>query len=932
VAIFGVVSSALFQGVGELNSMWFYLDPDGKIDNHREIDVQVSDAAEALKQVFQYCQEDAECSGARKVLLAQMEQQEVFEMSAHIPMPERANPIDVVVAEADADRASGERNLTRTLGPDLTGPKSAKPIVLVPGSHFRADQPYVLAATVQTAEVTPLYEEGAVNKQRVETKVYAAKCAVTAGLFPDKLQFLQGGTEKLESYLRVPPAKPPLPQVADEHYLKFLDQVAFNRRPDGSTQDWKTGIEQVALYAMRTACHADIAMMQHRDVFVPGDSLQQFLTQPLTQPGIEQVVSAIFWKGDLVLCKQLTGDTINSMLRQSKQYQTDEDNGLATDLTTGYSLATLGADDTASDDSKRLIDGQLIDPKRLYSVAISDYLVGGDTGYSMLQGTDQPPLTPLSKTMMRPLTDLVALTVTGRKVPLGRTQPGSDSLDSALLKRDVAGGPSFMQPEKQSQPGFLDWFRHFVFDHRSAAFACAPAKDKIPASTEGCAEEMTQQRPNWWVNLYKADLSYSLFLHGGSETAIAQQFPGVTSVNLASPENNTKAADYIFRVEHDSRHFMEYIQSSLNYGYRLQRTVMSSVNSASGVPPNEPYSPSQTADYWYQEAGIGYRLTPPLQSPAGLKLVLATGLQTQAAAPFTQFSVSQYLPPGAAASSGGGSTPAVKASRTIYPSGRLGLRYDFLYPKSKSAASSGGGGAGAGTPAAASASSGGGGGGGKRGGGGQSSGQPSGGGGQSSGQGQSQTLSSFLEYGYERGNLYHGVSDYLFQPTNPADGSFTRCAVDDYACLTSVALAASKEKGVTVPAGTLASVLSNREHQQHGFYYNFRIDGPLPLISGSEFVLENRGDWFLPHRDLLIDTRLNVDFKVSLIVPVWQKISLSPSVESILFQTQVSHNFYHSLSTSLSLNYSFEWHPGIGLLRSLVYGNPVPTQPALPTK
>jgi hypothetical protein len=176
------------------------------------------------------------------------------------------------------------------------------------------------------------------------------------------------------------------------------------------------------------------------------------------------------------------------------------------------------------------------------------------------------------------------------------------------------------------------------------------------------------------------------------------------------------------------------------------------------------------------------------------------------------------------------------------------------------------------------------------------------------------------------------VSDYLFQPTNPADGSFTRCAVDDYACLTSVALAASKEKGVTVPAGTLASVLSNREHQQHGFYYNFRIDGPLPLISGSEFVLENRGDWFLPHRDLLIDTRLNVDFKVSLIVPVWQKISLSPSVESILFQTQVSHNFYHSLSTSLSLNYSFEWHPGIGLLRSLVYGNPVPTQPALPTK
>jgi hypothetical protein len=116
-------------------------------------------------------------------------------------------------------------------------------------------------------------------------------------------------------------------------------------------------------------------------------------------------------------------------------------------------------------------------------------------------------------------------------------------------------------------------------------------------------------------------------------------------------------------------------------------------------------------------------------------------------------------------------------------------------------------------------------------------------------------------------------------------------------------------------------------------YFNFRIDGPVPFISGGEFILENRGDWFAPRRgDLSIDTRLAADFKASVMVPVWKKFNLSPSVESILFQAQATRNFYHSFSTSVSLNYSFEWHPGIGFRRALLYNNPVPSQPTLPVK
>jgi hypothetical protein len=916
VAIFGVVSSTLLQGVGQLNSMWLYADGTSSVDDRREVDVQVSDPAEALKQVFQYCQQVNECRDARKLLLAQMPQQEVYDVTAHVPLPELANPIDLALAEADPDRPSEERKLERNLQHDLQGPASAKPVVLVPGPHSRLDPnaPYVLQPTLQAAEIRPSYDEGGVKKQSVENKIYR-HAAVQFNLFPNQLPSVSGD-RTLADYLAIPQQRP---AGAEAGYDTFFRESVFQKGGAMTNADLQRGVEQIALYAMQRACHADIAILQHRSVVLP-----QKLPPTFSQEGFEQLISAIFWEGDFVLCKQLSGDTLNALLRQSQQYQNDEDNGLAPESMKGNSLATLGADQAATDETKRLVNGQLIDPKRLYSVAIPDFLVGGATGYSMLQGSDQPPMTPWSKMVMRPLADLVARTVTQRTSrPKGNTTTGTDALDWAMLNSQVPGGTSFMKPEKLKQPAFLDWFHDFIFDHKKVNFACRYDKREKVRVGDGCPEELAQERPLWWVGLYKADLSYSQFLHGYSETAVAQQFPGVTQVSLTSAEYKSIAADYILRAERDSWHFMEYVQSTLNYGDRLQRTIMPSNGSAQ---PNEPYVPSQTADYWYQEAGIGYRITPTEEGPAGLKLVLAAGFETQPAAPFTQFSTSQYLPPGTQAG-GGGASPVVLARRTLDPSGRLGFRYDFLYPKTATTPAGGAGG-GTSTGAGGAAAAGGGGGSGKKGGGGQNQatatgqGQGQGGGQGGGGQGTAQTFNTYLEAGFEKGALFRGVSEYQFEYANAANGSPAECLVDNVTCLQAVAAA----------KGTLASVVANRNHEQQGFYFNFRIDGPLPLVSGSEFVLENRGDWFQPHRDLSIDTRLDSDFKVSLMVPVWRKINLSPSVEMILFQTQVTRNFYHSYTTSVSLNYSFEWHPGIGFLRSLVYNNPVPTQPTLPAK
>jgi hypothetical protein len=70
-----------------------------------------------------------------------------------------------------------------------------------------------------------------------------------------------------------------------------------------------------------------------------------------------------------------------------------------------------------------------------------------------------------------------------------------------------------------------------------------------------------------------------------------------------------------------------------------------------------------------------------------------------------------------------------------------------------------------------------------------------------------------------------------------------------------------------------------------------------------------------------------------------QKISLSPSVEMFFFQHQAFQQLgllqspaYHGYTTSLALNYSFEWHNGVKWNKAFTYSNPVPAQPSLPTK
>jgi hypothetical protein len=74
--------------------------------------------------------------------------------------------------------------------------------------------------------------------------------------------------------------------------------------------------------------------------------------------------------------------------------------------------------------------------------------------------------------------------------------------------------------------------------------------------------------------------------------------------------------------------------------------------------------------------------------------------------------------------------------------------------------------------------------------------------------------------------------------------------------------------------------------------------------------------------DTTFDTRFYEDLTVSLNVPIWGNLIFAPQVETFFYQNKVVHdvfqvNHYLLVSSSVKLEYSFDWHRGVGLTNAL---------------
>lgn len=879
VAVFGVVDPDLDQFIGQLNYTWLGVKDNGTVDDSYVTVVNASDPAEALNQILQSCYYHEDCRTARKVLLAQMSQGKLQEnVLPLLHLPPGMAPFDIAIAAVDPNSATGNRT-TKLEAPDLDEGNPdrdplQRPTVLVPGSHFDPKNAYKVRVRLQEATITT-----SVSMRVVRNKVYLDKTVITSSPFNDftpPLDALKDDTAE-----------------ADVLIKKIAEEVPFDPGKElqkDEVEEWRDGLERIGLDTMRNACDSDIAMLQHRDVFFDPSVLDAIKKKKFTPAGIKVVIDLILWKGDYIQCVNVTGQTLSSVLQRSSELQHTEDEGQYTELSRGWPLAYTGISPakpvSATGKPQWLVHGEYLDPKRLYSVALTDYLANGDTGYPDLQNAQPDPQIKLADLRLRLFAEHMADRLLGGHSQIYAMREELPRLNST---KDLSPKPSNV---------FYDWLKSW--------FKVEAFDPKL--SPEEGFDFAEQQMHTMFLRLYKADFGYSLFQHNVNEAAIGSKFPGVTAVDLSNPDSQSFNADLQLRWQYDWRRWETYTETDANFGRRNQR---------SKSPPQFAYQPSQTADVWYLETGAAMRLSPPYQNPSGWKLILPTSVKSQIVRPYTQITPLNAKP-------SSGSANPVSAPRNYYWAFRPGFRFEHNFPRPQNAAQGGGGGS---KDSSQSSSQGGG-----------SKGQGKGGGGQgqqganqgqqggNQGQNQSSTLNSYFETGFQAGEVFHSPSAFAF--SNPVPGT-ALCPSTELVPVGDLLNCI----GILGSNAQLTTVFANRNFYQQGIYLNFRMDAPLPGRSSGEYVIENRGDLFFNRRsDAPVDVRFLNDLKHSLQLPIYGKFTVGPSIELIFFKTKVSGNYYFSYSTSVSLNYSFDWHPGLSWPKVLGFGGSQTAPNPLPVK
>jgi hypothetical protein len=129
-----------------------------------------------------------------------------------------------------------------------------------------------------------------------------------------------------------------------------------------------------------------------------------------------------------------------------------------------------------------------------------------------------------------------------------------------------------------------------------------------------------------------------------------------------------------------------------------------------------------------------------------------------------------------------------------------------------------------------------------------------------------------------------------------------------------------------------SQVLPNLSNQRiNGWFMNFHTVAPL-YRSNVSLTIDGYGEIFDKRPDdSSFNTRFYEDLTVALRVPLWGNLVFAPQVETFFFQNKVVPtaslvtNHYTFVTSSIKLEYGFDWHRGVGWRRALRYPNPLST-------
>lgn len=667
VAIFGVVDPQMESHVGQWNTLWIELrtkngaanSPDE--NNKYTTSVSFEDPVEALRQMMQYfnrkyCLDhsqnvsdpDSDCRKGKgpdfsgtKILLAEMPPPEALSLSISINKKSTdLGKFAAVISSGDDDYATRDQlRLTSPFdvlhAPEAqSGSADAPPAFLVvppqawpfakrsnpPASPLRALQLFDIAgqsgfAVGDAHQTVPLLPE---LRKAVEARGQPSKLFMDAHTDDKDVQDQQ---QRITEYwlTKLQPA------AARAHCL----QPPSLPSPSG----FQVALNNFVLCTLQQKTNADIALIQKRDVYWPAIKDQTSTSPP------QMLLNAILWKGDFMVVLAIPGGTLQKILKESDVFDQQDTNNLSIENERNRGLLKLGI---VQDENKNFIVNDVpLDPGKLYTVATTDYIASGDTGYPELADA-VGAAKPQPQYGEAPL-QLISAVVCRNLAPVNQCDP--DLRPEDYFDQFFGNTPADPRPGNVPSARIRQWsaFRPLGKDP-------AASTSKTPS-----VESTVQNRPLWSFALEKFNFSYGTLYHSFSETNLNNNFGGVQATEVTAPRYLNWSADEKLSLTRSLRLYDFFVSQDLSYIAKFTATT------------SGPSKVNQSADIMDYDGGAYWHLRLSRRIPH-LDFATVFHTETQAFASVLPLNLTPAV-------SGGPKTNNYDIGRTWTTLARLGPRY-----------------------------------------------------------------------------------------------------------------------------------------------------------------------------------------------------------------------------------------------------------------
>jgi hypothetical protein len=450
-----------------------------------------------------------------KILLAQMERGKAETLAANLATTRLSGtPLNfdlVISSAADFSAATANEQLHFDPSPVLdseTNKSGAKPprfrqLVVVPWRAYDYSN-HRLPDPLRTVTVSDDHCADAL----------CAKRDFTVGGRWD-LTFSLPKTINEEEQLKSTYKKIGLEYLKKKGYLHPLDS------PDASMDD---PFPLAVLDTLRSKTGADVALLQKRDFYWGPFSTPLLHSTPGRPNGV--LLDSILWTGDYLQVLTVKGDTLKKVLDDSDKLDALDAQTTNPSVETNRGLLTWGIQKTR--DKQYLVDGTQLDPNRLYTVATSNHISAGDTGYPELADPQfsearLPEATSHDDTKSQRLSSIIC-----------REFAGDDCVDGPELTfATIQRLPSQLEPKLSARVNA--WGRSFI------------ARPQFLQDSNSVVDYQAQLKSTWRFSLKDLSLNLSGVRNNLSEVQRSTELAAVTESGAANPKNH--AIDYSSHLE-----------------------------------------------------------------------------------------------------------------------------------------------------------------------------------------------------------------------------------------------------------------------------------------------------------------------------------------------------------------------------------------------